>query len=318
MVKNLWNSEVRIEPTNLCNYSCTMCPRDKHTRSKGIMSMSLYESILDQIVELGAKKLVLTNFGEPFIDPNLELKIKLANQCGLNTYIITNASLFDKPSNYNPNKTKIQCAIENGLNELRLSFYGNNPKKYSNIMRGGDFYKVIENLKLLKKHKGECEISHYVLQFNEEEEDYLKFPKEIRDVIDYYEIWKPHNFGDGREYRDIQKSSKKSCNRPQGGPLQINWSGIVVPCCYDYNENIILGDASKQPIIDILNSKKYNKLKEAHEKNDYSGFKYCNNCDQLLCNKSKNSIVYSSNPKHSDLSKSQIIKRTNTDPDIIL
>ena len=82
----------------------------------------------------------------------------------------------------------------------------------------------------------------------------------------------------------------------------------------DYNEKIILGDASKQSILSILNSKEYNDLREAHNKNNYKNYSFCDNCDQLLCNKNKTAIVYSNNPAHKGMDKKDIVKRTNTNP----
>lgn len=312
MLTQLQNEEVRIEPTNMCNYHCTMCPRELHHRNQGIMSMELYNSVIDQVVKLGAKKLVLTNFGEPFVDPTLEEKIKIAKENNLNTYVISNASLFHRKSSFDKTKTKIQAAIDNGLDELRLSFYGKNKSDYKKIMVGGNFDRVLQNIELLNKHKKNCQVSHYILEFDEKEK-IESYPKEIRNTVDYYEIWKPHNWGDAYDYRKLN-AEKKSCGRPITGPLQVNWSGIVVPCCFDYDEKIILGDASKQSILEILNSNEYNNLRKAHTDNNYKDFSYCDNCDQLLCNKNKTAVVYSNNPKHEGMNKIDIVKRTNTNP----
>jgi putative YphP/YqiW family bacilliredoxin len=90
-----------------------MCPREKHTRKKGIMSMELYCNIIDQIVQMGANKITLTNFGEPFIDPTLEEKILIAKQNGLKTYVVSNASLFSVQSKFDESLTKIESAIKN-------------------------------------------------------------------------------------------------------------------------------------------------------------------------------------------------------------
>ena len=313
MLTQLQNEEVRIEPTNMCNYHCTMCPRELHSRKQGIMSMELYNDIIKQIVDLGAKRLVLNNFGEPFVDPTLEEKIKIAKDNNLNTYLVTNASLFHRKSSYDKTKTKIQAAIDNGLDELRLSFYGKTKDRYKKIMVGGNFDRVLENIKLLQKYKGKCEVSHYMLEFDEKE-DVNSYPQEIKDVVNYYEIWKPHNWGDAYKYRELNTTEKRSCGRPQNGALHINWSGVVVPCCFDYDEKIILGDASKESILDILNGKKYNDLRKAHNENNYNNYSFCDNCDQLLCNKNKTAIVYSNNPAHKGMDKEDIVKRTNTNP----
>jgi organic radical activating enzyme len=317
----LKNKEVRIEPTNLCNYSCIMCPREKHTRKKGIMSMKLYHRIIDQVVDMGANKIVLTNFGEPFIDPTLEEKILIAKNYGLTTYVISNASMFSEYSSYDSSLTKIESAIKNGLDEIRLSFYGFDQGQYEKIMKGGNFNKALSNISLLsdlKKKYGTIEVSHFILDFDGEIA-IDKCPDIIKEAADYYEIWKPHNFGDGKTYRDLNPTvGKKSCGRPQSGPLQINWNGIVVPCCYDYNESIPLGDASIQTLEEILKGDAYSSLRESHKANEYSKHSYCNGCDQLLCNKSENSIVYSTNPTHKDMKLDDIVNRTNTSPNVKL
>ena len=41
-----------------------------------IVSCNKYEKSIDEVIRLGAKKVVLTGFGEPMLDKNLELKIK--------------------------------------------------------------------------------------------------------------------------------------------------------------------------------------------------------------------------------------------------
>ena len=59
---------------------------------------------------------------------------------------------------------------------------------------------------------------------------------------------------------------KKTCGRPENGPLQIQWNGEVIPCCYDYNNQIILGNAFETPVMEILGGEKYEDLRDAHRK----------------------------------------------------
>ena len=76
-ITQLLHPEVRYEVTDHCNASCIMCPRDKHEhgREHGIMDQAKYERSIDEVVALGAKKIVLTGFGEPMLDKRLEDKI---------------------------------------------------------------------------------------------------------------------------------------------------------------------------------------------------------------------------------------------------
>ena len=83
-ILKLKNPEVRIEPTNLCNYHCVMCPRETLTRPKSVMPMPFYESILDEVVLMGAKQITLVNFGESFCNVWIHLYTSVCkSQLGL-------------------------------------------------------------------------------------------------------------------------------------------------------------------------------------------------------------------------------------------
>src|SRR5712691_2472208 len=58
----LRHPEVRYEVTDHCNAICIMCPRDKHEngRPHGVMDLDKYKRSIDEVVALGAKKVVLT------------------------------------------------------------------------------------------------------------------------------------------------------------------------------------------------------------------------------------------------------------------
>lgn len=336
-ILKLRSPEVRIEPTNLCNYTCVMCPRDTHDRPKGYMPIEFYKSIVDEVILMGATQITLVNFGEPFIDPTLEDKIYYASQKGLRTYIITNASMFHMPSRsdfakqFDRKMTKIEAAIRAGLTECRLSFYGANKAKYEEIMVGGKFEQVESNIALLNKLRTEIgqeiysptnkntvknpEVSMYFLEFAKEGEssEMKEFLEYTKNFADYVEVWRPHNFGDGRSYRDRESEKakeKKSCGRPNSGPIQINWKGIVVPCCYDYNEEIPLGNVALQTVEEVVRGTAYEKLRESHNTKKFDMVPYCDQCDQL-CERN-DALIVSTNPKHQNRTKEDIMKSPNT------
>ena len=143
-----------------------------------------------------------------------------------------------------------------------------------------------------------------------------KFLDYTKPFADYIEVWRPHNFGDGRNYRKLsQNREKKSCGRPTSGPIQINWKGIVVPCCYDYNEEIPLGNVAQQTVEEVLRGSPYQKLREAHQ-GQFELVPYCDDCDQL-CERNE-ALVISTNPQHQGRSKENIMKSPNTSADFVM
>ena len=256
---------------------------------------------------LGCKQVVLTSFGEPLIDKRLEEKVAYAKSKGLRTYIISNASLLTR--------RRAAGLIEAGLDELRISFYGMHKESYEKVMVGLNFEVTMKNLagflKLREKmgsKKPRLELSWLVLPENEEDTELFQEYWEPR--ADAIEIWKPHNFGDGRSYRQRYEdiTVKTTCGRPENGPLQIQWDGEVIPCCYDYNNVIVLGNAFKQPVLEILNAQKFQLLRFAHREKKFELFPYCNQCDQLLAH--PDALVYTN--RH-NLPKEVAVQMSNTD-----
>ncbi len=307
-ITSLLHPEVRYEVTDNCNASCIMCPRDEHKdgRAHGIMNQEQYEKSIDEVVLLGAKQIVLTGFGEPMLDKNLERKIAYANDKGLSTYFITNGSVLTSK--------RARGILEAGLSEMRVSFYGMRTETYNAVMQGLDFNRTKKglmefiNLRNELKVKTKIQISYLVLPENESDKE--EFKKFWEPLVEAIEIWKPHNFGDGRDYRERLESVeiKQTCGRPENGPLQIQWNGEVIPCCYDYNNKIILGNAFETPVLEILNGTKYRLLRYAHRMKKFNLFPYCDQCDQLLPH--SDALVYTN--RH-NLPPEEAVKLSNTD-----
>jgi hypothetical protein len=309
VLDRLQHTEVRYETTDHCNATCIMCPRDLHEdgRPHGVMGMTEYTRSIDEIIPLGARRVVLTGFGEPLMDSTLVEKAAYAHQHGLNTYMISNASLLDE--------RRARGLIEAGLDELRVSVYGTRPETYNAVMQGLDFHKTIANLtrflelrEELKSKTPKLQVSYLVLEENKD--DVGPFREYWEPRADAIEIWKPHNWGDGRDYRERHSSPemKTTCGRPENGPLQIQWNGEVIPCCYDYNNQIILGNAFESSVLDVLNGEKYRTLRMAHRRKRFGLFHFCNGCDQLLPH--ADSLLYTN--RH-NLPAEEAVKLSNTD-----
>jgi sulfatase maturation enzyme AslB (radical SAM superfamily) len=306
-ITKLLHPEVRYEVTDHCNATCIMCPRDKHEhgREHGIMDQAKYERSIDEVAALGAKKVVLTGFGEPMLDRRLEQKIAYAKSKGLSTYFITNASALTP--------VRSQKLLNAGLDEMRVSFYGMRPETYNAVMQGLDFERtkkgVLEFLRLRDEMGKKTRVQMSYLELKENASDTGAFREFWEPRVNAIEIWKPHNFGDGRDYRTrLDDSAKTSCGRPENGPLQIQWNGEVIPCCYDYNNQIILGNAFETPVLELLNGPKYRLLRYAHRMKKFGMFPYCDQCDQLLPH--ADALVYTN--RH-NLPAEEAVKLSNTD-----
>lgn len=267
----LINPEVRIENTNLCNAKCTICPREKMTRSKVIMGMKHFSSLVDQAKALGAQTISIFGYGEPLIDKGIAEKVRYCTDNGLKTFITTNGSLL-------PDKVIGELA-EAGLNRIRFSVHGFTDT-YSKIHKGLEFKKVKYNIANFILQNKSTKVAVSVIPMNGESVDRIRAYWEH--IVDELEIWRPHNWVTGRSFRGIPiMRRQKTCGRPFRGPVQIQADGKMIVCCFDFDGKMIIGDTYRNSIEEILQtSKELKKIRQAHESGRYHGW-LCSNCDQL-------------------------------------
>lgn len=272
----LINSEIRFEVTNKCNARCIMCPREKMNRHQGVLDLGLYKKVLDEAITYGAQKVSLENYGETFLDPHIFDRASYARSRGLEVYTITNGSLLT---------TESCTSIVSLFNKIRISLYGMSKDVYDAIHRGLSFEAVTGNIERLfkarEKSRSDINIEIYFLLMQENKHQMRAFLDKYEGRADAVSVWRPHNWGDGRTFRQPLDTKKVTCRRPAIGPVQVQWDGLVVPCCFDYDSRIVLGDLNTQTLYDVLHSKEYNDLRKAHETGDFSKYPFCNVCDQL-------------------------------------
>jgi MoaA/NifB/PqqE/SkfB family radical SAM enzyme len=225
----LINPEVRIETTTHCNASCTICPREKLTRPKINMLFDDFINLVDQAKDMGAKTIGVFGFGEPLTDMGLEEKISYCRLRGLETFVTTNGTLMDY--------YRSASIILSGLTHVRFSVHGEKvqgTKLYQQAIRHiGNFITINRE----KFHKS-CKISITMIPMGKNIDPLIAA---WEGTVDWIEIWKPHNWTDGRTYRNIDRK-KSTCGRPFRGPVQINSDGTVMVCCFDFDGKLTIGD----------------------------------------------------------------------------
>ena len=101
----------QIEPTNLCNFECAMCIRDRADLPRGSISLDDFKTILDRLPTL--VRIQLQGQGEPFVHRDLVAMIQEAARRGIEVTVTTNGSLLDAAT--------IDAVLESGLASLAVS-----------------------------------------------------------------------------------------------------------------------------------------------------------------------------------------------------
>jgi len=289
-----------IEPTNRCNLRCIMCPNSNPPEDAkyGDMSMELYRKVIDE----ASKFVVDINLfarGEPLLCGNIFDMIRYANSKGLRTRLETNATTL--------NKDRSRELINSGLNFLSFSVDGYTKEVYDKIRVGGDFDKTTRNIMdflTFKKESGKktpfvmvqvIELS--LIKKCRDKKEKVNFVKKFKGFpLNAFRFITPHRFGGvidegvtGTEYAYMKKEGLLKnivsmrytpCPYPWYG-MSIYYDGSVLPCCLNFFDNYIIGDANKQNLVDIWNGMPMVSLRKRLAAGENKSISMCAECDFL-------------------------------------
>lgn len=272
---------VNIDPTDICNLQCPLCPvgQNKPGRDKGLMHFEDYKKIIDEISPY-VIAVDFFNWGEPFLNDRVFDMIQYANGKGLVTRISSNMNRF------NPDMAKKLVASK--LDYLIMSIDGASQESYVQYRVGGNFDKVVGHIKSIVAerktqgiHKPILEWQFLIMKQNEHEIEKTKqMAKELEvdrvafrpvrcDMGDEIFIsdekkvertwkWLPKNM-DLSRYDYVKKARKKVikyCHFPWTRAV-INWNGSLSPCCAIYNQRHDFGNVFQDGFRTVWNNKNY-------------------------------------------------------------
>lgn len=280
----LWASPywLVIDPMCGCDLQCPFCPtgKEKGTRTRKALGFEEFRRIIDP---LGPSLLQVEfcNWGEPLLNPRIYDMIGYAKKFGLETHLSTNLNRFSKED--------AEKLVDSGLDFLVLSIDGASPETYSRYRVGGDFNRVIENVRLLVEARARRGLKRpyinwqfLVFRHNEHEIEKAKaMGKELGvDVVAAspaaipWPDWVPEKEGaflyperkepgvetqtllNRDDYLKLRSASSPLCVWPWIAAV-VNANGSVSPCCGTEDEKDDYGNALETPPRQLFNNKDF-------------------------------------------------------------
>jgi len=261
-----------IEPTNTCNLRCTFCfVTEGMTREGGFMEFDLFKKIIDDSPDL--EHLCMHNWGEPLLHKDIFKMIEYAKNKGVN-YVVMNTNgtlLTDK---------MIDQIVDSKLDIIRFSIDGS-AETFKRV-RGVELKKIEQNINKLKNVK---EIRRPKLKmgvvFTVEEDT-------EGDAEDYITHWEKIVDHVRLQPKLITSPRTEVCPEPFGkdyGKLVVLWDGRVIPCCVDYNANLMIGSVQNDTIQNLWKNEKMDLLRKQHLNGQFPDT--CANCNECESNKTE-------------------------------
>ncbi len=241
---------VMVEPTNICNLKCPMCPSGNGSmaRPRGRLSLENFKKLMDDIGP-DVYQIQFWNQGEPFLNKHFLEMVRYAKTFGVMTQTSTNGHFIRTPE-------EARAVVQSGLDQIIFSLDGTNPETYAKYRVGGDFNVVMKGLELLATAKQELksprpliELQFLVFKHNQQElAEIVKIAQknqvervafktaQIYSAEQGFEYlpedtdFTRYEF-DGKEFK-LKSDLPNFCKRLWLNST-INWDGSVSPCCFD-------------------------------------------------------------------------------------
>ena len=288
-----------IEPTNICNLKCPLCPSGNGSliRPRGMMSLNTFQSIVDQVAGKTGM-LILWNQGESFLNPDFYAMLEYAAAQRIYTMSSTNASL----------KLDAERIVKSGLNRIIISMDGISEETYNDYRINGNYRLVLKNMQELiaakKRLKRKTPIivwQFIIMRHNEHEIPIVKaeahkmgidklefktvqiYTKDDLKYLPRNHKYSRYSYGE----QDFQLKTKllNRCRRLWNQPV-INWDGEMSVCCYDKDVSIPIGNIKEYSFQELWYGPAMTRMRNAILTNR-AAFEICRNCGEGIVQKIK-------------------------------
>lgn len=287
-----------VEPTNICNLRCPMCPSGNGdmARPKGTMALDNFKRLMDEIGK-DIYQVQFWNQGEPFINKSFLDFVRYANTKGVMTQTSTNGHFIKTDE---AAEEVVRC----GLDQIIFSMDGTNQETYEKYRVGGDYNLVIETLGRLSAAKERLrsktpliELQFIVFKHNQNEIDgIIELAKKYRVNRLAFKMAQVYSTDQADEFlpdnQDMSRYDYNGKNIKMKAEIKnwckrlwlnstVNWDGSVCPCCFDKDADYAFANIFEDggAFKDIWKNKKYMAFRKAVMTNRKQ-IEMCVNCTE--------------------------------------
>ena len=288
-------SVLQVEPTNRCNLACPLCPagRDELGRPRRHMTFEEFRRLVDDTQDY-LMLMILWDWGEPFLNRELPDMVAYAAERDIRTVTSTNAHFLT-------DQAYLERILTSGLSTLIIAIDSLDEESYRTYRQRGDLSKALGGLKALVEMKRQLRsktllnLRMVVMRHNEQEVDTLA---ELgrRSGVDCFTVKTMNptcgSYSSDEDLVPVDPKLRRYVYRRgtwertrEEKPCERVWmmanvfaDGTVVPCCYDFDASMAVGNAFETPFTEIWQSGELAEIRRrVHLERD--SLPHCGECD---------------------------------------
>lgn len=285
-LKEEFPSQIIVDVTEVCNLECIHCPHSEFVKSPNygarMLEPQLNEKMVQEVREHGAdctQYIRYTSNGEALIHPKIIDMIGYAvRYSNTQVTLTTNGTLM--------NSHISESLLDTGLDAIDISIDALTPEIYSKIRVNGNYNKTVSNvINFIKLREQAPKKTKVVVSFVEQPQnahEAVGFECFWKDMgADYVVIRRLHSAAGAKSKIAEEMQSCSPTRKPCPYPWErivLNAKGFLAFCPAAWQEGSDIVDYHKTTVVETWKNLYYIKLRNAHLKNDFTGFDFCGQC----------------------------------------
>ena len=248
----------QMDPSSVCNLRCPECyygQRHPEKRRSGMMKFEDFKAYFDPVAPY-LLSIALYNWGESFLNDDFPRMAEYANSRNVCTVVHSNMNILTP--------AKAEAAVKSGLFHIYLSIDGACQETYQKYRIGGDFERVIDNIRLMVETKRRLRSATPILTWK-----LLTFPHVPPEEVgqarrmameigcDNFLVSLPNPVSTGRHPLPEGSLKRPKLCRYLYGELYVDWDGSVMPCCLAFRDSEVFGNLRDSDWQTVWNNERF-------------------------------------------------------------
>ncbi|MFH0964067.1 MAG: radical SAM protein [Planctomycetota bacterium] len=270
---------IQVEPANVCNLKCPLCPTGANSakRPKGFMSMETFDKLLAEVEDF-LVTMVLYGWGEPFLAKDLPRMIEACSSRGILTVTSTNGHCLQTPE-------EALAVVDAGLTALVIALDGSTQEIYQAYRKSGSVDKVKRCVACVEEAKARrrAELPYTNLRVvvtSANQDDLPNIETLAREMgVNMFSYKSVGCLVEGEQFAGLEATDTTKKRYAYDGPARrrkaafrciypfrqptVFWDGTVVGCEFDYGLEAPWGDIRRQRLAQVWNGPTARALRRA-------------------------------------------------------
>ncbi|MFC1603014.1 radical SAM/SPASM domain-containing protein [Pseudomonadota bacterium] len=262
-----------IEVANICNHSCSFCAYGKMSRPSRFIEPEVFNAIVTEGYELGAREIGLHGASEPLTCKKLADHIKTCIDIGFEYVYFTTNGTLGTPE-------KWRSYIDAGLHSVKFSINAGDAKTYEKIHGCDEFQKALDSVRFVSEYRKTIGRQLYMavsfVEVAENKGTFDKLKALVEPLVD--EVFHSVAGNQSGQMPELQTklTIPEICHIPFN-QVNITREGYLRGCCNDYQNMLVTEDLTKVSLKDAWAGLSAREFRRRHLEDNLKGT-ICNNC----------------------------------------